>query len=149
MLESLDNINNASEITKAIMRYVDERLYEWAHWFMQKTPLGVGYPPQSLEYRLMTEGHITSEYLGTKPLPVNSAAEEIENLIREMVGQNHEMAEVLCCYYTTLGNLPHKAKHIGYSEEYFRKHLECARWWLASRLTLNKKLCALVRLKDK
>lgn len=142
MIENTDN--RCSEITKALLSYLDKRLYEWATWFSQKTPLGVGYPPQSLEYRLMTEGQITREYLGKKPMPINSDAEEIERFIQDMMAQNQEMGKILCHYYMTLGDLPHKARHLGYTEKQFRKNLECARWWLVSRLTMNKKLHTLI-----
>lgn len=130
-------------ITKSLMHYLDARIYEWSDWFNQKSPLGVGYPTQSIEYRLLTEGHVMREYLGIKPTPIHSAAEEIESLICEMLKQNQEMADVLRYYYTNLGDLPHKAKQMGHSEKYFLRQLECARWWLIARLTANKKLQAL------
>ena len=137
-------INSSSDAKKAILEYIEERLIEWADWFKKKEHLGVGYPPMSVEYRLMTEGHITREYLGHKPSPVHTAAEEIESLIRELSGQNLELAEVLRCHYLESGNIPFKSKRVGMSTAHYTVLLNTARWWLAARLTAKVQLRELV-----
>jgi hypothetical protein len=119
----------------AILRYLDHRLREWAAWSKQGARLGLGYPSCSLEYRLLTEGHVARECLGLKPTPTHSAAEEIEVYITEMSVQHFKMAEVLKYYYLHVGGIYDHARQLGMSHAHFEMHLNIGRWWLAGRLS--------------
>ena len=39
-----------------MLAYVERRLAEWGHWYSRGNLHGLGYPPCSVEYRLMREG---------------------------------------------------------------------------------------------
>lgn len=135
---------HSDDAKAAIMQYIENRLNEWAAWFRRRERLGIGYPPCSVEYRMMTEGYIPREYIGQKPLPTNEAAEEMEYLITAMAIQNHKMAEILRKCYLLSGGIREKAKHIGMSTSQIEVHLQSARWWLAGRLTLDKQIEILI-----
>lgn len=129
------DITTPEDAKSAILNYIDDRLEEWAEWCKKGSRLGIGYPPCSIEYRLMTEGHVVREYIGLRPTPVHATAEEMENLIREMVVQNHKMADVIKYYYLNPGGIRHNARKLGMSHAHFETHLNIGRWWLAGRLT--------------
>lgn len=131
---------------QALLSYIHERLLKWAEWFMQDAPMGVGYPPCGIEHRLRTEGHFVREYQGLKPSPVNDEAQEIENLIKDMHFQNFQLAEVIRANYLSDDKIHIKARQAGLSQSQFSAHLTTARWWLISRLTLNKEIRELTRL---
>lgn len=123
------------------MKYLEERLYQWAEWYSRGNLYGLGYPPCSLEYRIMTEGTIIRS-TGSRSLPTNAAAEEIENLVREMSQQNQTMALALRCQYFNRGSLRIKAKRLNISHTQFKHYVDMAHQWLAGRLsaTSNKLL---------
>lgn len=116
------------------LKYVEERLHQWAEWYSRGNFYGLGYPPYTLEYRLMTEG-IVVRTTGIKPLPSNEEAEEIENLIREMSWQNHNMALALRCQYFSSGALRIKAKKLKISHNQFKYYVDLGHQWLAGRLS--------------
>jgi len=128
----------------AILHYIENRLQMWAAWFTRKERLVKGYSPVTIEYRLMTEGHIPNEYYGLRPLPTNELAEEIERLVKDLYEQNQKLAEVLRAYYLRRGTLRDKARRIGTSQTRFEVYLNSARWWLASRLTLDLEVSELI-----
>jgi hypothetical protein len=127
----------------AILNYIDERLCEWATWAQSGYRLGIGYPPCSLEYRLMTEGHFEREYHGLAPTPEHAAAEEMEALICEMTAQCPKMAEVIRIHYLEKEGYSHKARRMGMSITLFKTHLNTGRWWLAGWLSSKNKVKAL------
>lgn len=118
----------------AILNYVDKRLREWAHWAISGIRLGTGYPPCSLEYRLMMEGHVIREYLGSKPTSVFPEAEEIEYFIREIAIQQNIIAKVIRAHYLEKGTMTHKVRQLGISVTQFKIYVLNCRWWLAGRL---------------
>jgi hypothetical protein len=138
-------ITTPEDAKTAIQEYIDNRLREWAEWFKKDTGLGIGYPPCSIEYRLMTEGFVVREYLGLKPMPVHANAEEIEVLIREMTAQNRKMAEVLKYYYLHSGGIRQSAHQLGMSHTQFEMQLNLGRWWLAGRLSTKFEIKKLMR----
>ena len=129
----------------AILNYINSRLDEWAEWSQQGSNLGVGYPPCAIEYRMMTEGHVTRGYSGLTPLPTHPAAEEMEQLICEMAAQNHKMAQVITFYHLHPGGIRDHARQLNMSHAYFETHLNTARWWLAGRLSTREHIKILTR----
>lgn len=128
------------------MRYIDERLNQWAAWYRQRVRLGIGYPPCSIEYRMMTEGCIPrSEYLGIKPMPTNELAEEMESFIVEMSKQHKTAAQALRKHYYEQGNAHQKSQTMHISESQFEKLVLFARAWLLGRLTSTPKLSRMMR----
>lgn len=134
------NIKTPEDAKVLILKYIDNRLHEWANWFKKGSRAGIGYPPHSIEYRLMTEGHVIKEYLGIKPLPTHADAEEIESLMVEMMAQNRKMAEVIKNYYFEVGGIRCHAKKLKMGHAQFENHLHSARWWLAGRLSTKPEI---------
>lgn len=120
--------------SEELMKYVEERLYQWAEWYSRSNFCGLGYPPYSLEYRIMREGTIVRS-TGPRPLPCNDAAEEIESLVVEMAQQNFNMAIALRCHYFNRGSLRSKSKKLNVSYTQYRHYVELAHQWLIGRLT--------------
>lgn len=135
------DIEKFSLINPQILRYLNQRLEEWAEWFSRKEQLGLGYPTQSREYKLMTIGNISRENPGPKPLPVNEAAEEMENIIRIMATQSLQAkknAEALRGFYLQNKRKQSKcemARLRGISEGSIRRQLNGALSWLAGWFT--------------
>jgi len=120
------------------MKYVEERLQQWAEWYSRGNLYGLGYPPYSLEYRLMTEG-IVVKSSGPKPLPYSEEAEEIEVLVKEIARQNNTIALALRCqYFGYLGRRKSRehAKLLKISYARFRTYVDMGRHWLAGRLSV-------------
>ena len=124
----------------AILDYIDDRLREWGAWALSGFRLGISYPPCSLEYRLMTEGHVERGYQGLVPMPEHAPAEEMEALLCEMGAQHHKLAHVIRIYYLEEGTMKTKARRIGIGHAQFETHLNTGRWWLAGRLSDHKEI---------
>jgi hypothetical protein len=73
-----------------MLAYVERRLEAWGHWFARGNLYGLGYPPCSIEYRLMREGIVRTTPAGQKYTPVNDSAEEIEKLVQELALQDQK-----------------------------------------------------------
>jgi len=116
------------------MHYLEERLNQWADWYSRGNFYGLGYPPYSTEYRLMTEG-IVHRSDGSKRLPVNEAAEEIEALVKEMAHYNQVMALALRYQYFLTGGFRIKAVKLKISHSLFKYYVDMAHQWLAGRLS--------------
>ena len=67
-----------------MLEYVKQRLEKWAEWFSKGNWCGLGYPPCSLEYRLMMEGIIVRS-TAPRLLGYNEETEEMEMLDRKSV----------------------------------------------------------------
>jgi hypothetical protein len=118
-----------------MLPYVERRLAEWADWYSRGNLFGLGYPPCSIEYRLMREGIVRTSPSGQRPLPVNEQAEEIERLVHVLSCQRPTLAEALREYYFRGGSLRAHAKAQGTSHTQLQRHVQQARYWLAGWLT--------------
>ncbi len=124
-------------MSEPFVKYVEERLQQWAEWYSRGNLYGIGYPIYTVEYRLMTEG-IVVRSTGPKPMPFNEEADEIEILIKEMAQQNQKMALALRCQYFSSGALRVKAKKLHISHSQFKYLLDLAHQWLAGRLSAKR-----------
>lgn len=75
---------------------------------------------------------------GPKPLPCNEAAEEIEDLVKQMAEQNLTMADALRCQYFVTGTLRTRAARLKISHSHFKYYVDMAHQWLAGRLSGKK-----------
>lgn len=116
------------------IEYVEERLQQWAEWFSAGNFYGVGFPRCSIEYRIMTEGHVIRS-TAEKSFQINSEAEEIEEMVNEMAIQNKNMALALRCHYFTQGSLRFKAKKAEISHMQFKYYVDMAHQWLVGRFS--------------
>jgi hypothetical protein len=121
------------------LEYIEQRLNEWAEWFSLYYENELGYPSQSLIYRLMIEGCI---YKSNSPnsVFVNESAEEIEALISEMAKQNQMMALSLHIHYLAIGSVRAKAAKFGIKRNKLVNYVEMAKQWLVGRLSAKAKI---------
>lgn len=128
-------------VSKDISKYIENRLQEWADWFIRGNNHGIGYPPESFITMLEKGVNIKRKKDFKLPiLPTNESAEEMEKFVVEMSRQNQQMANALRKYY--FGREPTislKAKAFGVSGAQFKILLGMARQWLAGRLSINTK----------
>jgi len=120
------------------IKYIEKRLYDWADWYSRDHCYGLGYPPYSMEYILMTKG-IRSSSGKSSFLPCNEEAEEIEYLVKEMSQYSYNMALALRCHYFMNGGLRIKAKRINISHMQYKGYVDMAHQWLAGRLSASNK----------
>lgn len=140
------SVKQKIEVIDAFMNYIDERLNQWAAWCRQKVRLGIGYPPCSIEYRMMTEGCIPrSEYLGLRPMPTNELAEEMEAYMAELSKQYKDAAEAIRKHYYENGNSRQKGNAMKISKGQFDKLVLFAKAWLLGRMTPTGKLIRILR----
>lgn len=125
-------------LTSSFAQYLENCLEEWADWYLRGNFYGLGYPKCTLEYRASREDH-TQPMGGSKPLPVNQAAEEIEELVKQMAEYNFNMAEALRCQYFRVGTLRTRAAYLRMSHSHFKYYVDMAHQWLAGRLSAKKR----------
>jgi hypothetical protein len=118
-----------------MLLYVERRLDEWANWYSRGNGYGLGYPPCSVEYRLMHEGIVRTSPPGQRPIPVHASAEEIEHLVQMLSRQRPPLADALRDYYFRGGSLREHARASGTSHTKLQRHVQQARHWLAGWLT--------------
>ena len=133
MKKSFERVTNIAP--EQMVCYVERRLEEWAHWFSRGNFYGLGYPPCSVEYRLMKEGSVKTTPVGLRPLPVNEKAEEVERLVREMSLQNSAMALALRRYYFHRYSLRRQAQEAGISHTQLKALVDMGRQWVVGRMT--------------
>lgn len=120
------------------MKYVEERLSQWAEWLSHGNWYGLGYPSCSMEYRLMMEGTVVRTDYVHRPLTCNEEAEEMEALIKEMTMQNYLMGLTIRCHYLMCGGFRVKAKQLNISYTQFKFYVNVAKHWLIGRLSSRK-----------
>jgi|GEM_PF-909354 len=129
--ESFECLNQPDKM----QQYVEQRLVVWARWYAKGNGYGLGYPPCSIEYRLMREGIVRSSPAGLRPLPVNEPAEEMERFIQYLARQKPEEAKALRDYYLHYGSYRKQARALGASATQLQWQVEKARQWLCGWLS--------------
>jgi hypothetical protein len=114
--------------------YIEHRLEEWAEWYLAIEEDTLGYKKCTTEYRLMKFGNaVRSQSPGSKALPINPAADEIEDLICAMAKEKRHQknAYALRVYYLIPGDEIHKKAAIaGMSRSQFLMRVDLAKEWL-------------------
>lgn len=124
-------------ISNEFLKYIEQRLEQWADWYSRGNWYGLGYPVCSIEYRIMKEG-ILSKNTGYRSLPDNKEAEEIEKLVNEMSEYNKIMALAIRCHYFSCGGLRTKAGKIKVSHMQYKSYVDMAHQWIVGRLSAKK-----------
>jgi hypothetical protein len=126
--------HTTTHLDLAISRYLDNRLRQWAEWYKRQGDGGQGYRKQTTEYNLSVYGTALYEAPGPKPLPSNSAIEEIEKAVVIMATeswQRDKYAEALREYYIKCKENKRKTAHaMGVSEAQFYVYFNGALAWL-------------------
>lgn len=120
--------------SESFEKYVEHRLEEWAEWFNRKVNDGIGFPPHSVEYRLMTEAIIEKTH-GPKPLECHTDAEEMESLVKVLSEHNPKTALALRIHYFGRRKSRDRSEELKVSATRFRIYVDMARQWLAGRLS--------------
>lgn len=120
------------------MQLLENRLQQWAEWSSQDNFCGLGYPPCTMEYKIMHEGSVARSTHHRKII-THTAAEEIEALVNEMSQYHPTMAAILRSYYFSQGSLREKAKILQLSHSHYKHYVDLAHQWLVGRLSGNKK----------
>lgn len=120
-----------------IVIYINERLSQWAHWYIYYADFGLGFRHKSTVGQLIDGGGVvirsTLNYIPSNPL-----AEEMEILVHELAEQNYRLADALREYYFGSGNMVCKAKRVGLSTTHFKVYVDAAKQWLIGRLSTQK-----------
>ena len=123
-----------STLAPKIELYLEQRLRVWADWYSQGNSYRLGYPPVSITYFACYQQTATKMRNQPRVLPSHQDAEEIDDIVREMVKCCPILAKVLRCQYFTLGTLRQKAEKMQLSQTQFRSYVEMSKLWLAGRL---------------
>jgi hypothetical protein len=115
--------------------YLEDRLRQWANWFLRHGDMGLGYPHRSVEGLLMDSGGVVIRSTVAYDASPNAAVDETERLLRQMASQNKKIATALFEYYIGVGTLKQRAKRLGLSRTQFKVHVDMAKEWLAGRLS--------------
>lgn len=117
--------------------YVEQRLEQWAEWYMSGNHCGLGYPPRNILQRLREEGGILINGTGMKSFPVNSDAEEIEGLVVRLGILYKPYAEALHIRYFNKLTQISQAKCRGYTERKYQLYLRYAHMWMKGYLSAS------------
>ena len=115
--------------------YVEQRLIEWADWYLRRDDHGLGYPKKSIEAQLMELGGFIIKTTGCYYPPSHASAEEIELHLLALAKQNRQLADTLRGAYLLVGTSRQKAKRLQLSYTQFKVYLAMAKQWLAGRLS--------------
>lgn len=86
-------------MTSNLSELLEIRLQDWADWYGKQQDFGMGYPRESLEYKLWRDG-VLVRVKGIAPQPDNPYAEEMEMwicLLQRNVGK--DVREAICEKY--------------------------------------------------
>lgn len=122
-------------LPEQMLAYVERRLAEWGDWYSRGNLYGLGYPPCSVEYRLMREGIVRTTPADQRSIPINENAEEIEKLVQELSLQNYNLALALRDYYINQFSLRKQAKQAGISHTQLKYLLDMAKQWVVGRIS--------------
>jgi hypothetical protein len=123
--------------------YVKERLIEWAD-FYGRMQTSIGYPPLSIEGRLMRDGGVLPRSTKSPhdPMPSNTKAEEIEAYWKELHVELPKTAKAIKAKYFA----PHYAtrteiaRKMRLSVRVFQKRAKAGEEWFFVKLSEKKSI---------
>lgn len=124
-------------MAKNITELTHKRLKDWGKWWYRMlTSPAVGYPPESIEGKLMSGGGLLVKGMVDLHIPINLDADEIDVLVGELLTNKKERQGgiVLRVNYILRGRQEHKAKLLKMSSVQYQYHLKAARMYIAGRL---------------
>lgn len=123
--------------------YVEVRLREWASEYKRGNNIGLGYPSESIEYRLFRGHLIKNKGKNYRSIPSNPRAEEIEKWVMQLYKLREIHAKILREWYFSNKKTPREAlasKH-NMSVRTFEDYLKLGRWYIFSKLSSEEKWC--------
>lgn len=117
------------------LAYVDYRLSEWAAWARRGHLIGKGYPPTSVEWRILHEGVVSKTTSGPERIESNPAAEEMEILLTYLTKTDRKTVEVIRLHYLSPELITTKAKKLHMSKSTYHGYILMGQQWLAGRLS--------------
>ena len=109
---------------------IDERLRRWAEWSRMRR-YGVGWPGQTLEYRMARDGQVIQSSVTE---PENPDEEEIDRLIASLPRELRYLKRALKARYLWTHSNRAAADTLGVSVATLKHWIDQAHCWLAGRL---------------
>ena len=116
------------------LKYVENRLLEWADWIKKGNGFGLGFPSKTPEQKLRESGGVWVKVIGRKSFIPHPGAEEIERFLAELAEIKRFLALIVRTHYLDLGTIVQKTKRLRVSYSQYRFQLENAKHWLLGRL---------------
>ena len=120
-----------------MLAWVDHLLWEWADWSRRRDDAGLGYPRQTIEYRLMREGAGAAirSTAGPRTIDMPEAVERVEAVIVKMPDRHKQVIRE-----KYLRGLPdaQAAQLCGMSVGTYRRVLEQVHWYIAGHLETTR-----------
>jgi DNA-directed RNA polymerase specialized sigma24 family protein len=116
------------------LAWVDELLQAWAEWSLRDS-WALGYASTSTIHRCMREGAAAAAIrIPYHAIPL-TAPEAVERAERAVLGLPEHLQVVVVARYLKRGTDATRARALGLSHAAWRLRLNCARHWLAGRLS--------------
>lgn len=132
---------NMSEESYKYDRELERRLSEWGKWYVNYVTGVLGYPPMSIEGRIRTDGGILSKGTKLPEPPLNSDAEEMDELINALQINYPAYAKAIKLRYTSLNGLEFFANlelfiknRLDVSLRTYTNNIRLGKMWLAGRM---------------
>lgn len=128
------------------MQHLEERLNDWADYYIRGGNTGIGYPSVAAVARLMAQGVVVSNSNTLRTPQMNEAAEEIEELVKKLAQTQPLYADCLRDkYFCRICDYPlsdtkrrsvvqQLALKRGITEQWFRCSIKMAKVWLIEKL---------------
>lgn len=112
---------------------IENRLWEWARWWITVEAGADGYPKQSM-IQMFRDGVGFGGEFGARPLCSNPRAQETDILIKRLASENKPHAETIQAFYLLKKNIYAKAQVLGISKRTFYRRLDAAKQWLINKI---------------
>lgn len=116
-----------------MLAWVDNVLAQWGEWSRRADDAGIGYPSQTVEYRLMREGAGASirSTAGPRLLSTPEVVERVEAVIVKMSERHRAVVKARYLY-----GKPDEgaARACGMSVGSYRRALEQVHWYVAGHM---------------
>lgn len=120
-----------------MLAWVDNVLAQWAEWSRRRDDAGLGYPSQTVEYRLMREGAGASirSTAGPRLVDMPEVVEKVEAVLVRMPERHRQV--VRAKYLSALPDTQ-AARALGMSLGTYRRAMEQVHWYIAGRLEATR-----------
>lgn len=120
--------------------YLRYRLKQWGGWCSWLLRDHLQYPSKSICKRLMDEGGILIRGTSNAVMPYNEAAEEIDDLVAELIEDDHDchLGIALRCNYIPTTTFSQRANLAEMPPDTFRRYVREGKRWLDGRLSHTK-----------
>jgi hypothetical protein len=115
----------------SFLRQADYRLREWGLWWVKSLAQGLGHPSRSTLVSALEGSRSTAPFYPKD----NERAEEIHQIILDMVHKCPDLVSIIKFEYTENGSQSEKMRRLKIKPFIYRKTLDRGITWVASRIT--------------